>query len=852
VDTGSGTQETEVTTDATDSELGRISGVVELEGTTTAEGITLALLDENFSEVSALQTEKAGGYEFLEVVPGRYTVRATKSGYVNDERRVEVAAGEIVTLNFFLKTDSSQGSYRLEYVSGGSNGGEPDQSGTVGRALKDPFGVRLLDSSGYPVSFARINYEIVDGHSGGAMDGADIATGPDGEATNGYALGTLAGENHVRVWSPVGGNSVHFYPTGHADAPASLSAVSGDNQTGQVGAALLASIVVLAQDQYENVVPGAAILFRAGSGGSASPEQAITDASGVAQTTWVLGTKLLVEPPQQVLTAETGAVEVTLHATNISRTPTSLSIVSGDNQSARIGQTLPAPFVVKVEDDLGNPGYGHQVAWTTSTGGGIGPAVTPIGQDGLAQARGTMGALLKQLFFATIPGGQYVTFNADKVGDTKVSLIEPMLVWPGYPDASAENPEEIEVPLTIRGTGFAQDSKVVWNAGSADEEELEPTSVTATQVVVNVTADHFEEMGTYPIAVRNLKTDGMQSLSFKVAHTLLAPSAQDSHYCTKSLLTGWEWDECRELGPEDEAYGQDGHHEERAGGRWELSAEGTAHDNVTGLTWMRCRAGQTYVDGEYYRCQGNPALPGSDAKAAKLCGEVNLGAQNDWRVPSLYELFTLYKETDDFWGVDADIFTFQNQSDELWTSTRKGSEGTVDIYFGNLSISVAGGPRQIRCVRGNSVERQAFVSEPTADARIVTDKTTGLMWNACPLGTHGAHCSGEMTVFTTWVDALSACNSLIVGGFDDWRLASMKEAMTLLDLSTGYLPASFFDLTGDENPQWSLWTSTTDPSPWDAPMSAHILSLDSIFHSTNKDMPYKYYQAGALCVRLGY
>jgi hypothetical protein len=848
-DTHSVTEDTESVTEDTGRTTGSVFGAVSLLGSGTAEGVSVKLLDHGLAQVAAAETEASGEYEFLDVAPGSYTVRASRPGYVNDERRVEVAAGVDLEIDFTLQVEASQGGYRLEYVAGGSNGGDPDQRGTVGRALSEALTVRLVSGAGQPVSFAEMRFEVVDAHNGGAVDSADIATGPDGEAANGYVLGTLAGENHVRVWSPAGGSSIHYYPEGQPDEATSLTVVSGANQTGQVGASLSLPVRVLAKDQYANAVPGTAISFSAGSGGAATPQTVATDASGLAQTSWTLGSKLQVEPPQQELVASASKAQVTVQATNISKTPVRIVIVSGDGQSSRSGESLPSAFVVKAEDDWGNPGYGHTVTWTTSTGGSVSPGATSIGQDGLAQARGTMGVLLSQVFFATLTGGEYVTFHADKVGDTKVSLTEPMLVWPGYPDASVENPEELEVPLTIRGTGFGPEAKVVWNVGSPEEEELLPTSVTATEIVVQVTADHFEEVGTYPIAVRNLETDAMQSFGFKVAHTLLAPSAQDSSQCTKSLLSGWEWTECSEIGPEDTAYGQDGHYEEKAEGRWDASDNGTVYDHITGLSWMRCMAGQTY-NATANSCDGVSALPGNYAKAQALCEEMNRGGVDHWRVPTIYELLTLRHES--YYGYDTELFP--ETSAESWTSTfvshRDYYTGYLYLRLSDLVFYIVGDPLPVRCVRGQSIEREKYVADMSAGVRIVKDSSTGLMWNACPIGTSSSNCSGTMTEYT-WSEALGACSALVDGGYGDWRLANSRELMTLFNIEALQMSPSLFGTKTGENRDWSFWSSTTDRTYGQASRAIVVSAFGSMF-TDNKDAPNYSTKAGALCVRMGY
>lgn len=52
-------------------------------------------------------------------------------------------------------------------------------------------------------------------------------------------------------------------------------------------------------------------------------------------------------------------------------TPSALVAVGGNNQSARVGQMLPSPLVVEVQDADGNAVPGVHVAWTTEGGGTV-------------------------------------------------------------------------------------------------------------------------------------------------------------------------------------------------------------------------------------------------------------------------------------------------------------------------------------------------------------------------------------------------------------------------------------------------------------------------------------------------
>jgi len=80
---------------------------------------------------------------------------------------------------------------------------------------------------------------------------------------------------------------------------------------------------------------------------------------------------------------------------------------------------------------------------------------------------------------------------------------------------------------------------------------------------------------------------------------------------------------------------------------------------------------------------------------------------------------------------------------------------------------------------------------------VVTDSVTGLVWQ------------DNETVEKTWVEAISYCEALTLGGNDDWRLPNKKELLSIVDYNT-YNPAisSVFQNTTSD----LYWSSTTDAS----------------------------------------
>jgi hypothetical protein len=76
-----------------------------------------------------------------------------------------------------------------------------------------------------------------------------------------------------------------------------------------------------------------------------------------------------------------------------------LHIYSGNNQSERVGATLPEPLVVQVRNILGTPQPGIEVLFTVLAGGGsVSPAAATSDGDGLASCSFSLGTLVgKQL-----------------------------------------------------------------------------------------------------------------------------------------------------------------------------------------------------------------------------------------------------------------------------------------------------------------------------------------------------------------------------------------------------------------------------------------------------------------------
>ena len=97
--------------------------------------------------------------------------------------------------------------------------------------------------------------------------------------------------------------------------------------------------------------------------------------------------------------------------------------------------------------------------------------------------------------------------------------------------------------------------------------------------------------------------------------------------------------------------------------------------------------------------------------------------------------------------------------------------------------------------RLNSNNRQRFIEKTISGDPLVIDRATGLMWR-----------QKEESLAVDWAGAIMIADLLTAGGFDDWRLANIKELISIVDYSTAY-PAFYLPFLITD--AITLWSSTT-------------------------------------------
>lgn len=179
--------------------------------------------------------------------------------------------------------------------------------------------------------------------------------------------------------------------------PAAVQVVSGDAQQGVVGQELPQPLVVKVVDAGGRPVGGHVVNFRVTSGGgSVFGGASSTNAQGIAQERWTIGTAA--GAPQRLevraVDSNTGQAIVfgTFNATALPGSPDSAIVVGGDGQSGEAGAALPTPLEIRVADKYGNAVPAATVSWSVTLGGGtVSAATTVTDVTGVARVSWTLG-----------------------------------------------------------------------------------------------------------------------------------------------------------------------------------------------------------------------------------------------------------------------------------------------------------------------------------------------------------------------------------------------------------------------------------------------------------------------------
>jgi hypothetical protein len=299
-------------------------------------------------------------------------------------------------------------------------------------------------------------------------------------------------------------------------------------------------------------------------------------------------------------------------------------------------------------------------------------------------------------------------------------------------------------------------------------------------------------------------------------------------------------------------YGQDSQHSGHAP-HYMLSGDGlTVLDNVTGLTWQR----NPDINGDG-QIRATDKLTWADFQLyPATLNSANFGGFNDWRMPTIKELYSLIKfnGTDPSNGgtiglipfIDTEYFPFaygdtlageriidaQYASGTMYVNHVYG-DLLLDLLFGvnfadgrikGYGLIIPGGVEKtffVKCVRGNTdYGINNFVSNGDST---ISDRSTGLTWSQMD-----SRSAMNWQSALTWVQTQNAQNYL---GHSGWRLPDVKELQSIVDYTRApdvtnspainplFLTTSITNEAGQTDYPY-FWASTTHVSQGTIPGAA--------------------------------
>ena len=197
--------------------------------------------------------------------------------------------------------------------------------------------------------------------------------------------------------------------------PGAVKIVSGNNQSANPGAAVAAPLVVQALDTSGNPLAGLPVSWAISpsTGGVVNPVNANTDANGQASATVTLSSSAVGNVAVNAKVTGNGVtVSSQAFTITVNTQVTGLTIASGNNQSAQVGQPFAQPLVVQVVTAGGQNVQGLAVQFAVTSGSGtLSASSAATGPTGLAQVNATAGGTAGPLTVVASIAGITQTFS---------------------------------------------------------------------------------------------------------------------------------------------------------------------------------------------------------------------------------------------------------------------------------------------------------------------------------------------------------------------------------------------------------------------------------------------------------
>jgi len=223
--------------------------------------------------------------------------------------------------------------------------------------------------TGLPMSGITVTFN--DNKKGGTFNPVSAVSDANGNVATNYTAGKTTGTITVSATSPLA-KTTTFSLTVTAGAAVRIQVLSGNSQSTPVQTTDLAPLVVRLLDANLNGVPGLSVTFSdGGKNGAFSANPVVTDGSGKAQTFYTTGAKV----GALAFKITSGSLSQGMSGKVTAGPATTISIVSGNNQSGAVSTTLANPLVILVVDQFNNVVPGAHI--TFSDGGVGGSFSTP-------------------------------------------------------------------------------------------------------------------------------------------------------------------------------------------------------------------------------------------------------------------------------------------------------------------------------------------------------------------------------------------------------------------------------------------------------------------------------------------
>ena len=274
--------------------------------------------------------------------------------------------------------------------------------------------------------------------------------------------------------------------------------------------------------------------------------------------------------------------------------------------------------------------------------------------------------------------------------------------------------------------------------------------------------------------------------------------------------------------PGQDFYGQDANY---AGNTpsYTDNGDGTVTDNVTGLMW-----------------QQDPGEKMTWEEAVANLEDFNLAGYDDWRLPTIKELYSLINFSGSTKQTAKDSVPYIDDNYFIFTYGDATGERVIDSQYATSTIyesDTMGGKATMFGVnfadgriKGYPIEKTFYVMYVRGNTHYgvndfldngdgtITDTATGLMWMKYDSGYFNSVAAGDGGL--DWEQALNWAEDLDYAGYDDWTLPDAKQLQSIVDYSrspdttASAAVSSVFQATKitnimGESDYASYWTGTT-------------------------------------------